>query len=97
MNVGKNIVAPIIGVLFFAIILALIIRRKNKKHFNRAVMQNLRYEEPVVLNTAYELASGGNGTNEELYEEPIENALYDLAYENPENMGVDNNNYDLAD
>ena len=62
-------------------------------------MQNLRYEEPVVLNTAYELASEGNGVNEELYEEPIENALYDLAYENPNGTGtgVDENNYDLAD
>ena len=91
MNVGKNIVAPIIGVIFFAVILALIIRRKNKGHFNRTVMENLRYEEPVVMNSVYELASGENGVTEELYEEPVENALYDLAYENP------SSNYDLAD
>ena len=90
MNVGKNIVAPIIGVLFFAIILALVIRRKNKNHFNRTVMENLRYEEPVVMNSVYELASENNGATEELYEEPVENALYDLAYENPRS------NYDLA-
>ena len=91
MNVGKNIVAPTIGVIFFAVILALIIRRKNKGHFNRTVMENLRYEEPVVMNSVYELASGENGVTEELYEEPVENALYDLAYENP------SSNYDLAD
>ena len=91
MNVGKNIVAPTIGVIFFAVILALIIRRKNKGHFNRTVMENLRYEEPVVMNSVYELASGENGVTEELYEEPVENALYDLTYENPRS------NYDLAD
>jgi len=66
--------------------LALLLIRKKREKYNRSVLENLRYEEPVVNNIFYDNPNGENP--EILYAEPnspmeTTKAIYDLSYEVP--------------
>ena len=69
--------------------MALLLIRKKREKYNRSVLENLRYEEPVVNNIFYDNPNEENP--EMLYAEPnspIEpkKPIYDLSYEVPKSM-----------
>lgn len=69
--------------------MALLLIRKKREKYNRSVLENLRYEEPVVNNIFYDNPNGENP--EILYDEPnspmeTTKAIYDLSYEVPQKM-----------